>query len=91
MFDRPPRILALLAGGGAKSRQLWGPVHRLSRWLHRALGVPAPIEPATIPWTQVARVEGDVWLRVSAEEAGLNRLNRAVAARVIGRIPGANG
>jgi hypothetical protein len=88
-FDRPPRIVALLAGGGAKSRHLGRPLHWLSCWLHRLLGVPAPIEPAVIPWDLVARVAEDVWLKVPAKEAGLNRLNRAVAARIIGRLPGA--
>jgi hypothetical protein len=89
-FDRPPRIVALLAGGGAKSRQLGRPLHWLSVWLHRALGVPAPIRPAVIPWDLVARVAEDVSLTVSAEDAGLNRLNHAVAARLIGRLPGAH-
>lgn len=90
-FDRPPRVIALLAGSGAKSRHLWRPIHRLSVWLHVVLGVPPPIQPATIPWELVDRVEADVILSVTGDEAGLNRLNRAVAERFIGRIPGANG
>jgi sporulation protein YlmC with PRC-barrel domain len=84
----PPRVVALLAGGGAKSRQLWEPLHRVSLWLHALLGVPQPIEPAVIPWEMVERVEGDVFLKRPANDLGLNRLNRAAAERFIGRIPG---
>ncbi len=88
-FDWPPRVVALLAGNGAKSRHLWPPIHRLSLWLHAALGIRPPIEPASIPWALVDRVEADVILNVTGDEAGLNGLNRAVADRFIGRIPGA--
>jgi sporulation protein YlmC with PRC-barrel domain len=90
VYDRPARVVALLAGGGAKSRQLGKWAHRLSVWLHRLLGVPPPIEPAYIPWSAVARVETDVTLKASADEAGLERVNEAVRRRFIGRIPGAN-
>ncbi|HEX9369886.1 MAG TPA: hypothetical protein VF897_02735 [Roseiflexaceae bacterium] len=90
VFDRPARVVALLSGGGAKSRQLWEPLHRLSLWLHAALGVPRPVEPITVPWDQVDRVEQDVILKGTADEYGLNHMNRAVAERLIGHIPGAN-
>lgn len=88
-FDRPPRVTALMAGGGAKSRHLWKPLHRLSLWLHIALGMHPPIEPVRIPWERVERVEADVFLDVSAAEAGLDRLNRAVAERFLRHLPGA--
>lgn len=87
-FDRPPRVVAILAGGGAKSVHLWPWVHRLSLWLHRVLGLPEPVEPVVIPWEEVANTEIDVMLRVSGEEVGLERLNQVVADRLIGRIPG---
>lgn len=90
VFDRPAKVLALLSGGGVKSRQLWGPLHRLTLWLHRLAGVRGPIAPAYILWDEVDRLENDVILKISAEEAGLDRLNRAMADRLIGRIPGAN-
>ena len=89
-FDHPPRVIALLSGNGAKSRHLGKLVHHLSVWLHRILGVPGPIEPIAVPWEQVDRLENDVILKVPAEELGLNELNRAVAERFVGRIPGAD-
>ena len=91
VFDRPARVVALLAGGGAKSRQLWEPLHRLSVWAHALLGIPRPVEPIVIPWERVERVDADVMLNCTVAELGLDRMNRAVAERLIGRIPGANG
>jgi sporulation protein YlmC with PRC-barrel domain len=91
VFGRPPRIVALLSGGGAKSRHLWRPLHRLSLWLHEVAGIPRPVEPVVIPWEEVAQVENDVILKRSADDLGLNRMNHAVAERLIGRIPGAKG
>src|SRR5690349_10398694 len=79
VFDRPARLIGLLSGGGAKSRQLWGPLHRLTLWLYRLIGVPESIEPICVPWEQVDKVEDDVVLKIAADEAGLDRLNRAVA------------
>jgi hypothetical protein len=91
VLDRPPRVIALLAGNGAKSRHLWGPIHRLSLWLHAVLGVPRPVQPVVVPWRLVDRVATDVMLKVAGDEAGLNCLNRVVGERFIGRIPGAKG
>jgi sporulation protein YlmC with PRC-barrel domain len=89
-FDRPPRVVALLSSGGAKSRRLGRLAHRLSRWLHRLAGMQPPIEPTCIPWEQVSRVDRDVLLNASADELGLNRLNEAVTRKWIRRLPGAN-
>jgi sporulation protein YlmC with PRC-barrel domain len=91
VYDRPARILGLLAGGGAKSRHLWAPLHRLSLWLHARLGIPQPVEPIFVPWDRVERVDRDVMLNCRAGDLDLDRMNRAVAERLIGRIPGANG
>ena len=91
VFDRPARVVALLSGGGAKSQQLGRLVHRVSLWWQRILGMHGPVEPVRIPWDQVDRVEDDVMLKLPAAPLGLNALNRAVAERFIGRIPGANG
>lgn len=90
VFDRPARIVALLAGGGAKSRQLWRPLHRLSLWAHALLGLPAPVRPIAVPWERVERVDNDVLLSCRAADLGLDRMNKAVAERLIGRIPGAS-
>jgi len=91
VLDRPPRVVALLSGGGAKSGQfLGGLLHRLTLWLLARAGLPQPIEPVAIPWEAVDRVDKDVILKRRADEFGLNRLNRIVAERLIGRIPGAN-
>jgi sporulation protein YlmC with PRC-barrel domain len=90
VFDRPARVVALLSGGGAKSQLLGSFVHRASLWWLRVLGLPGPIAPVQIPWEQVDRVEDDVRLKLPAEALGLNAVNRAVAQRFIGRIPGAH-
>jgi sporulation protein YlmC with PRC-barrel domain len=89
VFDRPARVVALLAGCDAKSRHLGRPVQRLSLWLHWVLGLRGPIEPIVIAWEHVERVENDVILNVTSGELGLNRVNQAAARRFIGRIPGA--
>lgn len=84
------RRRAVLQHGGALSCQLWEPLHRLSLWLHAVVGVPQPVEPVAVAWEEVDRLENDVILKRSADDYGLNRLNRAVAECLIGRIPGAN-
>jgi hypothetical protein len=89
-FDEPPRVTALLAGNGAKSRCLGRWAHRLSLWLHALLGQPRPICPVIIPWEQVDHVVADVVLKITADEAGLNGVNRAGADRFIRHIPGAH-
>jgi hypothetical protein len=88
-FDRPARVVAILSGGGVKSRWLGRWAHRFSIWLHKALGVPPPIEPARVAWEDVEEMNAHVTLKISAADAGLDRLNQAVAERIIGHIPGA--
>ena len=88
-FDRPPRIVAVIVGNGAKSRLLGRWPHRASLWIHRALGMKPPIEPVVIPWSKARIEEAHIRLSGSAHELGLDRLNRAVADRFIRRIPGA--
>jgi sporulation protein YlmC with PRC-barrel domain len=90
VFDRPPRITALLSGGGVKSQLMWKPLHRFSLWLHVLLGVARPVQPVEVRWEQVERVDDDVILKAPCKTIGLNRLNRAAAERFIGRIPGAS-
>jgi hypothetical protein len=88
VYDRAPRVTAILSGGGAKSLHMWPIVHRLSVWLHHRLGWEGPVEPARVPWEEVEKLDQDVHLRVSVGAAGLGRLNRD-AERLVRRIPGA--
>jgi sporulation protein YlmC with PRC-barrel domain len=88
-FDRAPRVTAILSGGGAKSRHMWRQVNRLSVWLHHVLGWKGEVAPARIPWEEVEKLDQDVHIRVSAGAAGLDRLNRSAAERIVKHIPGA--
>ena len=90
VFDRPPRVTALLSGGGVKARLLWTPLERVSCWVQARLGVHTPVRPATIPWEWVDRIDDDVFLNVVAGDVDLNEINRAVAQHLLGHIPGAN-
>jgi hypothetical protein len=88
-FDRPPLVTALLAGGGVKAQQLWPPLRTLVHILYRMLGMQGPLKPATVPWDVVDHLDRDLFLKCTAYELGLDAVNTAVAARIIGRIPGA--
>jgi sporulation protein YlmC with PRC-barrel domain len=88
-FDRPPRILGLVVGSGAKSRLIGRWAYRLSAWLHRLLGVQPPINPVVVPWERVESINSHIVLNASAADLGLNSLDKAVVRRIIGRIPGA--
>lgn len=89
-FDRPPRVTALLAGGGVKAQHLWPPLHTLVHMLHRIVGMHGPLQPIEVPWEAVDRLDRDVFLTRSAHELGLDAANAAVAAQIISRIPGAH-
>lgn len=89
LFDRAPRVTAILSGGGAKSRHMWRPIHRLSIWLHHALGWKGEVKPARIPWDEVEKLDQDVHIRMSVGAAGLDRLNRSASERIVKHIPGA--
>jgi hypothetical protein len=89
-FDRPPRVTTLLAGGGVKAQHLWPPLRTLVHMLHRIVGMHGPLKPVEVPWEAVDHLDRDVSLKRSAHELGLEAVNAAVAARIIGRIPGAH-
>lgn len=90
-FDRPPRVTALLTGGGVKAQHLWPPLRKLVQLCYRMIvGIPGPLRPTKIPWEAVDHLGDDVFLKHTATELGLDRANMAVAKRIIGRIPGAN-
>jgi hypothetical protein len=87
-FERPARVLAVLSGGGAQSVHGWRWLHRVVRWALGHVGLGQPVQPARVAWEQVHRIARDVYLKRTAHELGLNRLNEIVAERLIGRIPG---
>ena len=87
-FERPARVIAVLSGGGAKSAHGWRWLHRGVLWALGHVGLSQPVQPARVEWDQVDRIERDVYLKRTAHDLGLNRLNEIVAERLIGRIPG---
>jgi sporulation protein YlmC with PRC-barrel domain len=87
-FDRPARVTAIVSGGGVKGQLLGRRAHQISIWLHRFLGMAPPIEPVVIPWRMVRSIGANIKLNSKTSALGLDRLNRAVAERFIGRIPG---
>jgi hypothetical protein len=89
-FDRPPQVTALLVGGGVKAQHLWLPLRTLVHMLHRIVGMKGPMQPVEVPWEVVDHLDRDVCLKRSAHELGLDAVNAAVVARIIGRIPGAH-
>jgi hypothetical protein len=88
VYGRPPRIVAIVSANGAKARLFGRLAQRLSVRVHRLLGMQPPIEPVRVQWDEVESIVTDVTLRHTAEVLGLAGLNKAVAKRFIGRIPG---
>lgn len=84
----PPRVVAIISGPLALSRNLPRPVPTLARWTYRLLGVADP-GPVTIPWARIIAIDVVVHLDIDRDAAGLTALAQAVARRFISRLPGA--
>jgi sporulation protein YlmC with PRC-barrel domain len=85
---RPPRVAALVIGGGTAARR----VHpRWARWLlqwRRRWG-PRTDEPLEVPWSKVLKIGVDVKVDLDAERTSALAWEHWIRDRIIGRIPGA--
>jgi hypothetical protein len=81
-----PRVVALVSGPTALSRNLSRPVQWLVRAIYRLLGVANP-KPSEIAWENVKCIDVVVHLNVDREEAGWSAVGDAVNRRFIERLP----
>jgi sporulation protein YlmC with PRC-barrel domain len=86
--DRPPRIAALLIGGGTAAERVHpGWARWLTRWRKR--WGPKQDQPFEIPWSKVTKIGVDVKVNLQAERTPALAWEHWVRDRIIGRIPGA--
>jgi sporulation protein YlmC with PRC-barrel domain len=86
--DHPPRVAALVIGGGTAARRVG---HRWGRWLlhwRRRWG-PDGDEPLEVPWSKVVRIGVDVKVNLESERTPALAWEHWVREHIIGRIPGA--
>jgi hypothetical protein len=81
-----PRVVALVSGPTALSRNFSRPVQRFVRAIYRLLGVTNP-KPSEIAWENVKCIDVVVHLNVDREEAGWSAVGDAVNSRFIERLP----
>jgi sporulation protein YlmC with PRC-barrel domain len=84
----PPRVAALVIGGGTAARRL-GP--GFARWLlrwRRRWG-PKDDHPLEIPWSKVLKIGVDVKVDLEAERTPAFAWEHWIRRHLIGRIPGA--
>lgn len=85
---KPPRVAALVIGGGTSARRLHpGWARWLLRWRRR--WGPSGDQPLEIPWSKVRRIGVDVKVDVEAERTSAMAWEHWVRDHIIGRIPGA--
>ena len=87
--DAPPRVAYLDMGTDVLARRI---SPRLERWVQgwrKRLGR-KPLEPFQVPWSKVTKVDLSVEADFDAEDVGLDHVERWLAEKVIGRIPGAS-
>jgi sporulation protein YlmC with PRC-barrel domain len=85
---KPPRIAALVIGGGTAAERLhsgWGA--RLLRWRRR--WGPRDDRPLEVPWSKVLKIGVDVKVDLEAERTPALAWEHWVRDHIIGRIPGA--
>jgi len=86
--DQPPRVAALLIGGGIAADR----VHAgWARWLvHWRKGWgPKENQPFEIPWSKVTKIGVDLKVDLQAERTPALAWEHWVREHIIGRIPGA--
>jgi hypothetical protein len=83
-----PRVIALVSGPTAMSRNLSGPVQRFVRAIYWLLGIVDP-KPSEVAWENVESIDVVVHLNVDRKEAGWPAVGDAVNRRFIERLPGA--
>lgn len=83
-----PRVVALVSGPTALSRNLSRPIQRFVRAVYRLAGIADP-EPSEVAWERVASIDVVVHLDVDREETGWSAVGDAVNRRFIERLPGA--
>lgn len=85
---KPPRVAALLIGGGTAAERVHpGWARWLLRW-RRQWG-PKQTEPVEIPWSKVLKIGVDVKVDLDAERTSALAWEHWVREHLIGRIPGA--
>jgi len=86
--EHPPRIAALVIGGGtAAERVHQGWARWLLRWRRR--WGPRQDEPLEIPWSKVRKIGVDVKVDLEAGRTSALAWEHWVREHIIGRIPGA--
>ena len=86
--EQPPRIAALLIGGGTAAERVHsGWARWLLRWRRR--WGPADDRPLEIPWSRVRKIGVDVKVDLEAEHTPALAWEHWVRQHIIGRIPGA--
>ncbi len=85
---KPPRVAALLVGGGTAAERVHpGWARWLLRWQRR--WGPNEAEPVEIPWSKVLKIGIDVKVDLEAERTSALAWEHWVRDHLIGRIPGA--
>jgi sporulation protein YlmC with PRC-barrel domain len=84
----PPRVAALVIGGGTAARRLHpGFARWLMRWRRR--WGPTSDQPLEVPWSKVLKIGVDVKVDLDAEHTAALAWDHWVRRNIIGRIPGA--
>lgn len=83
-----PRVVAIISGPLALSRNMPRWVFRLVRRLYHLAGVADP-HPLETPWETVTAIDVAVHLDIDRDHDGMMELRTAVNRRFIRRIPGA--
>jgi sporulation protein YlmC with PRC-barrel domain len=84
----PPRLAALLIGGGTAAERVHpGWARWLRRW-RRGWG-PQDDEPLEVPWSKVLKIGVDVKVDLEAERTSALAWEHWIRDRIINRIPGA--
>jgi sporulation protein YlmC with PRC-barrel domain len=86
--ERPPRVAALLIGGGTAAERVHpGWARWLLRWRRR--WGPRPDNALEIPWSKVLKIGVDVKVDLEADRTTALAWEHWVRDHIIGRIPGA--
>jgi sporulation protein YlmC with PRC-barrel domain len=85
---KPPRLAALLIGGGTAAERVHPAWARwLLRWRRR--WGPSGDQPLEVPWSKVRKIGVDVKVDIEAEGTSAFAWEHWVRDHIIGRIPGA--
>ena len=84
----PPTVTAILSGPGALTSRLWGWPGRVARLMWRRVSPNPAGRRGRVPVEAVDRIDYDIHLNISVDDAGLYDRERW-AAHLVGRIPGA--